>query len=186
MVAVAVLCAALLAAACAAPEAQGVFAEAAAATSMPADWRGNREPAVVSFACTKDGKVAAQLLWDEVPDGERTSAVAWTRPGGGTGGAQALHFDDGRAEVATAGRWLDQAVRADSATVELEGMEPLVFDTLRHRRALAELRDGCAGMRAWTPAYPQGSASPVRGATGSSTRKVVVCGIARRHYSVMN
>ena len=123
-----------------------MFAEAAASTAMRAERRGNRQPAVVSSACAKDGTVAAQLLWAEVPDGERTSAVAWTRPGGGTGGAQALQFDDGRAKITAAGRWLDQAVRADAATVELDGMEPLVFDTRRHRLELAEFRDRCPGM----------------------------------------
>ena len=62
------------------------------------------------------------------------------------GGAQELDFADGRAEIAAAGRWMDQAVRADSATVDIAGMAPLVFDTRRHRRQLAEFRDRCAGM----------------------------------------
>ena len=164
-VAVVVLAAALLAAACAAPEPHGVLAETAASTSMRAERRGNREPAVVSFACAEDGTVAGQLLWAEVPDGERTSTVAWTRPGGGTGGAQALDFADGRAEVAAAGRWLDQAVRADAATVEIDGMEPLVFHTRRHRLALAEFRDRCAGMA-------DANGEPMRTASGSRTVSV--------------
>ena len=163
--ALAALCAAVLTPACTAPEPQGVLADAAASTPMRAEWRGHSEPAVVSFACAKDGTVAAQLLWAEVPDGERTSAVAWTRPGGGTGGAQALDFADGRAEIAAAGRWLDQAVRADAATVELDGMEPLVFHTRRHRLALAEFRDRCAGMA-------DANGKPMRTASGSRTVSV--------------
>ena len=132
---------------------------------MTAQWRANRQPAVVFFACGKDGTVAAQLLWAEVPDGGRTSAVAWTRPGGGTGGAQALHFADGRAEIPAAGRWLDQAVRADAATVELDGMAPLVFDTRRHRSELAEVRDRCAGHR-----RADGGAAPAVAGPAASRR----------------
>ena len=76
--ALAALCAAVLTPTCTAPEPQGVLADAAASTSMTAQWRANRQPAVVSFVCTSDGTVAAQLLWAEVPD--------WSSTHAGTGG----------------------------------------------------------------------------------------------------